>query len=506
MRTYEYSYRDALVNGLRPDVRVQSHARYLAECYGVKPSQFGLIKPDVITFPIEGYTAGGYSQFIDGDSPFLFDYADSVCKLYTVSSTYTLSSDLLSSGKLQDAYDKVAAVSILATNNHVFDRIEVDTFFIMTNSDSCIIDTGLHGEKVAINHSTNKIPSSVCKVGKQLIFGGFNGAATYWTGAGQIGTSLWAQLRQYGEGFRTTYLDDKTLVYGRQDSLAGDYPFTPEVILLTGYQFSTYQEAIKAFIRSGAIGARQIPWEGGILRVKELGRYAVVYGDKGIGIFDGASSTITQVADFGLANRDAIAGDAGSHVFLNNKGELWKFNGDLSKVKLGYEEYLGSMLTAKLCYAGSDGDWYITGSNCYSYTNEGKFYQSYYKPTSLLTSGADLYGVATVGSAGAYFKTHETGFRRRAHKRINAIELQQSGCTNLVGTIYARVGSTTYSLGEIRFNQEDVGWAICSGTDFQFKIACDISTLGTIDDIQIKWQSSDGRTVRGLVEAPNEQG
>lgn len=499
MTSYTYSCREALINGLRTSEKVRSGKEFLKSCFGWKPSPEGLEGPEVITFPVDGHSVTDYTQLIDGEQSYLFDYSSSEAKLYPLNTSYAKGSDVFTSGVLPDAYTDTGSIAISATNKHMFDSVQADTYGLFTNGDSFFIKhNGLYTSWAAINPAVNKIPSSLCMIGKQLIVGGFEGNATFWENSSYPGLRLWAQARQWGEGFSATYIQ-KSIFVGRPNSLEGLSPFVPEIITLTGRSFTAHQEFVENLIHNGGMKFIMIPWEGKILRVKTLGDKVIVYGDQGTGIYLPNDGAIIQLTRNAIAGRDAVGGDEQGHVFIDRDDYVWYLSADLQLTKLGFQEYAEELTNVKVVFNPLKREYYLTGTECFSLTKELKLYESYYKPTSLLTSHGNLYGVVALdGSDTYYFETSETSFNRRGQKRIGALELQQLNCTDLLGKINARVGSNTYSLSGIRFNQEDVGWGFCVGTDFSFFVQGKSGESGTIDDLQVKWQSGDGRTVRGL--------
>lgn len=103
-----------------------------------------------------------------------------------------------------------------------------------------------------------------------------------------------------------------------------------------------------------------MPWQGKALATAELGDHCIVYGGAFNGKSGGASALVyngTNIGVYpieglgrgtGLASRGCMGGDAESHIFIAETGDLWSVTPDLKADRLGYAEVLADLDLSKV--------------------------------------------------------------------------------------------------------------------------------------------------------------
>lgn len=89
-------------------------------------------------------------------------------------------------------------------------------------------------------------------------------------------------------------------------------------------------------------GFYHMPWKGEVLKMLPLKNHVMVYGADGINALDANGTVImsvTDVAKYGIASRDAVDGGDFKHLFMTTEGELVFINNGLELQVLGYKEF-----------------------------------------------------------------------------------------------------------------------------------------------------------------------
>lgn len=182
-------------------------------------------------------------------------------------------------------------------------------------------------------------------------------------------------------------------------------------------------------------GTLTMEWPGNVLLVKPLGKFCMIYGDKGISAVYPAQGTygMETLMATGIAGRGAVGGDDRQHVFLDEDGYLWIIDDQLKLDRLDYHEFLNGMLGGNpvITFDPTDQEYFIaTETASYLLTRAGlsRIHQSptaiVHEPTSGLSTTA-AYGVVADNNLGldAVVKTDLFEFGEPGMKTIKALEL-----------------------------------------------------------------------------------
>jgi len=154
-------------------------------------------------------------------------------------------------------------------------------------------------------------------------------------------------------------------------------------------------------------GYRRMPWENGgkgkVYKVQKLGKGVMVFGDGGQAfLFPVFEPVVTfgmkQLPGAGIRSGNHVAGDENILCYIDHNYDLWKVGADLKLEKLGYREYMKSLLTCGgeaspskrtlMSYVPAKKRFYISnGNESYVLTEQGL-----YTTDQLVTSAGDYKG------------------------------------------------------------------------------------------------------------------
>ena len=249
-------------------------------------------------------------------------------------------------------------------------------------------------------------------------------------------------------------------------------------------------------------------WDGTILALKELGDGVMVYGSGGISYLypspDFKTYGARTLANFGIASRGSVSGDASGHVFMDANGGLWRIGADLAIQKLGYDNVLSGMVgeSITMSYNPQKGDHYISDNDeCYVLTPSG-LGEVPSLITSCFISGGTFVGIRSNLTDNDFrLTTNVFDLGSRSVKSIYGIEIGSDVPTSLSARIgYRLKGSSSllYSAWKV-FN--DVGFTLIqeSGVEFVIEITATDHTAISIDYINVLYQSGEGLTLTGFL-------
>ena len=233
-------------------------------------------------------------------------------------------------------------------------------------------------------------------------------------------------------------------------------------------------------------GIITMEWAGDVLCTLPLGKFCMVYGDKGISALYPAQGTygMETVMHTGIAGRGAVAGDDQQHVFPDEDGYLWTIDAQLKTQKLDYHEFFDSTFIANnpvITYDPTDGEFFIARlAEGYLLTRSGlsRVYQSptaiIHQPTTGL-SATKPYGVFADNNLGqdALIKTDLFDFGATGMKTIKAIELgSRIGDNGASVTMSYRTDMDDNMNSGTETNVDDTGRATLnvSGIEFQMEV------------------------------------
>jgi len=99
-------------------------------------------------------------------------------------------------------------------------------------------------------------------------------------------------------------------------------------------------------------GHRPMPWGGSVVEVKRLGDFCMVYGNSGIGALVPSVQTfgLKEISGPGILWKGSVGGDWEKHLFLSTSNELWLIEKSLDPKKLGYQEFMETLVSPVISY------------------------------------------------------------------------------------------------------------------------------------------------------------
>jgi hypothetical protein len=290
-------------------------------------------------------------------------------------------------------------------------------------------------------------------------------------------------------------------------------------LMASGQIESPYDEnmpLVMDYLQRGDMGFMPMPWPGKVLCVKPLGKVVVVYGEHGISALVPAMEPLPafglqEIASFGVAARGAIDGDDRQHVFLDSSGTLWTMGQDLQPQRLGYREYLSSLLGKVISFsheanenrfylaAGADGE---QASQCYL-LEKGGLSEVTQQPSSV--AFVDGGSIGTFAGLEADYEDLpvllETGIfdmGQRSIKVVRSVQVESEGIENLQVALWTRYtpGGDFVMRRWVRVNNQGVATVQTSGLDFKLTLQGTAGEGASLGRISLSWGLADGREIR----------
>ena len=244
-------------------------------------------------------------------------------------------------------------------------------------------------------------------------------------------------------------------------------------------------------------------WSGEIYNVKKLGKGFIAYGARGIRAFQisGTQFEQIQIADFGIASRDAVGGDEKQHVLMDDNGELWSLTADLKLSRLGYKEFFSPMIgnDIVISYNPNPGEFYISDNNSSFLLYKG-LTEIYQMVNSVVFYDGSKIGVIS-DSADDYFylKTEILDFGIRGLKKIEAVELGIDTAEDLsIAVDYRYNTSSNWSTSSFkRVNRLGNGYVGVEANEFRLIVKAADKADVNLDYINIRFKFPDKRMIRG---------
>ena len=155
-------------------------------------------------------------------------------------------------------------------------------------------------------------------------------------------------------------------------------------------------------------GFAPVPYQGTVYGVKQLGEHVIVYGDKFVCGLATFQSPIPLKAPFrlpgypdnlGIASKGAFGGTLFEHVFVDQRGELWRMTaGSAQPERMRFSEFIAPLLgtTITVAYDPVENGFYIGNATASYFLREGKLSESPWTVTSLAAVGGLAVGVRSV--------------------------------------------------------------------------------------------------------------
>lgn len=253
-------------------------------------------------------------------------------------------------------------------------------------------------------------------------------------------------------------------------------------------------------------GYRPMPWKGSVYQILRLGKNAVVYGSGGVTLmYPVASPAPTfgckELISVGVLGKNAMCGNGHQHFFIDVHNRLWRVQEE-KITKLGYEEFLSTLVDPVMCYDAKEERVYISDANRgFTLTNAGlgggypglTGFQ-YSEATQLITLDRTPDYPETL-----LIVTDILDFGYRGLKSIESIQIGVDNAETLYVALDYRY-KTTEAFRTTNFTRiNDEGVAHLRATALEFRIRVKNNTYDPIDldYISVRFKRSDLRFVRG---------
>ncbi len=446
---------DKLNTGLRTDDSQPINSPGLLELYNLKPGPLGLSAYEAITNRKGSLTFSWPYPILFVGTNYKFILTSTT--LYTVASNWAQTSQLTT------------------TAGYLWDFLDLGTYCIFTNGTKMIVRDAIAGTYSAINYnSTMPRFSTGCVFNGQLVVGNIK---TTWHGCGTCSV-IWSSI--------------------------GTNDFTPGV------------NNIKGSVNEAGFRT-QMHWNGEVFKVRQLGNAIVIYGDNGIGSLFPSNEYFgyRELKSFGLASRNAVAGDKNKHLIVASDGTLQLVTFKVSAygstyeeiTELGYSEFISTMTLANIVvsYDPRNDEFYISdGVKCFLLTTKG-LCQIFQLVTSVYRDSTGLNGVTyDTTDTEARLTTDVYDFQERGIKTVMGLEL---------GSYHPSGGGTYSGYGRIDYKY-DKSVAITTGVNIllnpsgvmtqpsggiEFKFGCKFTNYINVklDYLKVDVKMTDRRFMRG---------
>ena len=508
MKEYSYLIRDALINGLRRYEMGQRNSPFLTELFNLKPKEWGLEPYDSVQLPFLQSTLDGENITIGHPFPQLFRGRETTIladetKLYWVDESDWSLTEIT----IYDAYNIKVTKAITAGGPWQF--ADFGTNWMLFNG-SCVVFNGPYGTPLRVVVQDSVTMNAGCAHRGRGILAGFN-PSNFWRDDWQ---SLWdTWLGNLSTGITV----DESMKMGSNFVMwttigGGDlyWTFYPE-FAVEGHVPSSHSETrtlLMDTLKRNEWGFMPMPWQGTVLVVKPLGKDLMVYGDGGISILTpymepAPTYGLQHIMSIGIAGRGAVGGDDNTHVFLDEAGFLWKVEkGGVAK-RLGYKEYLYSMLgnDVVISYDKQEDEFYICDNNKgFVLTDRGLGEMNQLVNSLGFTDGGLVGMFESVSDNEARIVTDVLDMDYRSIKNLEVIEVGVDTAQKVEVAVdyrYRKSGSFVRSSFK-ELNGEGVARATVAGLEFRLAVKADGFSDVNVDYINAKWKLVDKRSVRGL--------
>lgn len=505
------SFKEALVNGLRPDARAPRNNKYMSVYANHKPTQFGSRDIDDVALAVSEATMTSASVSLLASSPQIFKGkgVTLLCdktKIFTVNES-TWAVTLITTYDLHDQGETKAITT--GGQWHFVDFY--NTWFLFNGSCTVFQTQWEDSSKVFVQDTVMVKTGCDFKRGR-MVMAGFD-SGNFWSSDWQ---TLWeTQIDKWTDLGYTLSAPHKNWIWW--SSIGGGdllHIFlsglaTVGIPRLTGGHNASDPFFMEFFKRVQS-GFMPMDWQGYVHCVKPLRDHVMVYGEDGISAVTPYSDPIPtfglqeNLLRVGVATRAAVAGNLDKHVFLDADGVLWSVDNSLKLTRLGYEEFLAGSKTAitAMCHDVQFDEHYIhDGLSSWVLTKTGLAKAPQFV-TSLFHTDGVAKGVAkNVGTpTTATFATDYVDGGTRRLKTVASVEVAVKTSAAVTVTLQHRIEegisplSTTLT-GDTR------GVYKAGITCVEFKVRIVLASRASVDLFDdIVAVLSDG-TKMGLIEA-----
>lgn len=509
MREFSFNLAEALTVGLVSDTRIQTDARGLQTCSGLRPSPYGLIGIPDVAFPSSGETQTADCEYLFGeDMLFKYTSSSSVVIKPVKWGDYSTSGDVLTLGTVMSA--TTSSESITVVDNGPMRYIETQNTWFLCNEEVFLTNCSLYSDWAGGNTDIALVPRDVCVYNGRPVYAGFYGDTFI---AGAFFSSLWTLWLKYNQDFVHTTTITKGgdyCMFGAPFGGSWDKPFSLDCAMLSGYKGTELLPILQDCIRSKAIDFVRVPYNV-VRKIAPLGNRLIAYTSRSmyeITPKDNGGYNLDFITHVGVMDTQFVCATPQVHYIVDVEGHLWKFPENAAKPRnLGFREYLAPLRGSdlRLCYDSVYELLHITGTSTGYTLYEDRLCDNSQLTTSIIPQGTNLYGTYR-GSVPTTFTvvTQPMEVVRRAQKHIALVEVSYRNLSSVQVALDVKYTESDDwdTTAAIPVNKEGVVFPRVTCTDFRVRVTGSIDNrdTATLDKITVRWRPTDSRYIRGLTE------
>lgn len=517
MQEYSLPIQKTLINGLRP---YSDHGRgmnFLTQCKFLRPRNFGLRPCVNVVNPFEDDQFGTwpFPQILRGSEITLLMSATSLKVVIEETPYWTLDDAMV----IFDLNNPQIVSAI--TGSDVWHIADFHDSWMLFNGTCVVVRTnreGMFGETNRVYVQSAIEIQTGCEFHGRLIMAGFDPSSYF----SNDWSSIWDEWLGKLPYAIDTSLEDVNSNFVMWTTIGGGdilNLFLPKMAVegVIKEDERTLRDGMFLDLwRRNEAGFMPMPWQGTVHVVKPLGNGFMAYGEDGIAFLPHVTGEyptfgLRKLAPFGIAGRGCVGGDENVQVLLDVSGVLWKISAEnYSLQRLGYEEFFEPIIDQDviITYNQSESEFIISGEdssgNALSYilTDSG-LGQCPQQVTSAYSLEGVLLGVSSTDENTIPIVVTDTiDFGYRDLKTITTVELGievSADVTAHVAVYYRYNKEADWTLSDWKLVNNE-GFVRVQATAIEFRIAVKCSDFVSmkLDYMNVKWQASGRRTVRGL--------
>lgn len=468
MREFYTTIDEALLKGLKPEVRIPRNSPYLQECTGFRIGRKAIEGTEFLYNPLppglDMHYNWPFPQFLKQESYKILVVRDSVAMediVYSLDSSYN-ATQIFAIDEL--TYGKGTLMELADFGEYAFLTNGVIMLYWDPTLSACV-------DKTVI--PTIPMMRTVCNFKGKMIGGCI--------------LSDWYDC------------DEKSIVWSK----VGDVNFTPGMMNESGY--------------------RRDPFGGEVYHVRRLGDSVIIYSSGGITkMFPVDSPAATfgfkELHKVGLRNRGAMNGDFNQHLFIDLENTVWRLNEEGLK-ELGYIEYVkgldaedihGWPLDLVINFNPYKEDFYISdGSKSLLLSPQGM--TNYLGSVNAVWyDNEDAHGLCGLPETideppNPLLVSHIIDMGYRGQKTIFSIELGSAAMDAEVAIDWRMHHTMDFQRTSfVPINFEGIASLIVAGTEFRVcvKSSYFVTEFSSLDYITLRWKMTDLRGLRGVYASP----
>jgi len=392
------SLQQYIQNGLKRDQDVHTNDPFCEHCKGLMAAGIGMYPPDLAVNPTDltPTFAWPVPQLWRGKDTSLVFTNGGLFTSAEGSGTWTTTAETV-----YDITDPTTSTTI-STDGDTWQVADFHGVWFATNGTELIVKTPNFSNFNAML-ATDPVFQAVGASNNRWYAGGIAHGAGVWFDSAQW-TAFFNAWKDRGSEGEITY-DDQAMGanWVMFSEIAGGQISWPFITMLSALSFSTsadfdlIREDIIQSVETGQMGIIQMPWQGSVYAIKQLGQYTIVYGNSLGGITAlTADHQKIPIADVGLDFRGAVVSrdDMTEHLFVDALGQVWKLNSQLQLTQLTKQGAL-ILSTSEQTVCAYDPIkevyWISDGIRSYAFSDTG-LSEHYTFMTGIMRSGSGLVG------------------------------------------------------------------------------------------------------------------